>query len=104
MDGAIDAHAERIDERLARLRRAHRNSDGLEAESSLEIDRLRDRAQVIGADHIDAIAPDGAAHRIEVGILDQWNLLDTNCDLGQRASPRETKANQAEDLDANRVG
>ena len=30
--------------------------------------------------HVDAIAPDGLGDRVEVGVLDQGNLLDTNGD------------------------
>src|ERR1700674_2669603 len=94
MDGAVDAHSERVDQGLTRLGRAHRDRDGLEPQAIFEVDRLCERAQVVRADYVDPVAPDSARHGIEVGDLNERNLFDTNRDLRQRNSPRGTNANE----------
>ncbi len=87
MDRAVDAHRERVDQGGARLRRAHRDDGRFGAEPFFEIDRLRDRSQVVGADDIDTVALDGLGDRIEVGVVDDGNLLDTNGDLAHGVTP-----------------
>ncbi len=78
MHCAIDSHRKRLDQRGPGLRRPHRDRHRFGAETLLQIDRERDRAQVEGADHGRSVAADGLRDRIEVDVLDERNLLDTN--------------------------
>ena len=81
MHGAVHTHRERVGEGLAGLRRTHREGDSLGAETIFEIDRLGDRAQIVGADNVNAVAANRTRDGIEIGVFDQGNLLDTGGDF-----------------------
>ena len=81
MHRAVEAHRERVGQRGFGLRRPHRDRHGLGAEALLQIDRERDRAQVERADHRRTVAPKSPGDGIEIGVLDQRDLLDADRDF-----------------------
>ncbi len=77
----VHPHRERVDQRLAGLRRSHGDDRGFRAVAILQFDRERDGPQIEGADYGRPVALDGLGFSIEVGVFDERNLLDANGDF-----------------------
>ena len=88
----IHSHRERVDQRTARLRRSHRDDGGVRAVDFLQLDGERDRAEIERADDVGPVALDRFGGSVEVGFLDQRDLLDANGNLEHSDNPRADEA------------
>ena len=92
VDRVVHSHRERVDQRTARLRRSHRDDSSLRAVTVFQRDGERDSAQVERTDHVGPVALDGFGGSVEVGFLDQRDLLDANGNLQHSDTPRPDEA------------